>query len=127
MSDNYKRSGKYTVGDGEGAELPEWHADAACAPVTVQRPEMGKAWLEKYHAREVKAKEICASCPVRKLCIEDALEDRHAEGLRGGVFFDAGQVTKDGAKEIRKEFRILVPDSRIFGRKDRRGARAQTL
>lgn len=127
MSDNYKRSGKYSGGDGAGAVLPEWHAASACAPVTVARKEMGAAWLDQFHARQVEAKEICATCPVRELCVRDALEDRHAEGLRGGVFFEAGQVTQEGAREIRKKFAILVPEKRIFGRKDRRGARAEAV
>ena len=116
---NFKRNSKYTrvIGRAEssGEVLPEWHRDAACAEVTMAEPEMGSAWIDREHEQAARAKEICATCPVRRLCLQDALEDIHAQGVRAGVDWDGGQVDRDGAKEIRQKFRILVPERRIYG------------
>lgn len=116
---NLRRSGKYSgrVGRGEGfgERLPEWHADAACAEVTVQDRSMGAAWLDLEHPKKEQAKEICEDCPVRMLCLQDAMEDLHAEGVRAGIEFEEGQVTKFEALKVRKWFGLLVPRERVFG------------
>jgi WhiB family redox-sensing transcriptional regulator len=58
----------------------EWMADAACAQVdpAIFFPDPAAGWVPTRHALEV-----CASCPVRALCLADAPAwDRHS--IRGG-------------------------------------------
>lgn len=40
---------------------------------------------EEKAAREVRAKAICARCPVRETCLEFALQIREAHGVWGGM------------------------------------------
>lgn len=98
---------------------PEWREDAACA-----RPENQKIifterdiWFhpwedeanydeEQKERDEVKALSICFDCPVRDLCLRDALEDKDAiYGTRGGatesMIRSALSVDENG-KEIRR-------------------------
>ena len=68
-------------------EVPSWQFRAACrgeeaalffAPGYFERKE------EK-DAREVKAKEICARCPVRADCLEYAVRIKEPHGVWGGL------------------------------------------
>jgi len=40
-----------------------------------------------------KAKEICATCPVRGACLDYALTNHEPEGVWGGIFFENGKMT----------------------------------
>jgi WhiB family redox-sensing transcriptional regulator len=64
-----------------------WQFDAACrgedsalffAPGYFER-------REEKAAREVRAKAICAGCPVRETCLEFALGIRESHGVWGGL------------------------------------------
>ncbi|HLA93832.1 MAG TPA: WhiB family transcriptional regulator [Actinomycetota bacterium] len=64
-----------------------WQFDAACrgedsalffAPGYFER-------REEKAAREVRAKAICAGCPVRETCLEFALRIRESHGVWGGL------------------------------------------
>ena len=64
-----------------------WQFDAACrgedsalffAPGYFER-------REEKAAREVRAKAICADCPVRETCLEFALGIRESHGVWGGL------------------------------------------
>jgi WhiB family redox-sensing transcriptional regulator len=64
-----------------------WRSDAAChgdmgaAFYPPLRPEMRAAKL----SRESRAKAVCALCPVRHECLEQALASRERFGIWGGL------------------------------------------
>lgn len=39
-----------------------------------------------------RAKQVCATCPVRRQCLDGALERAEPHGVWGGELFDAGRV-----------------------------------
>jgi hypothetical protein len=93
----------------------EWREDAACRAAVTEEPSLSTAWdnidegtwEEDYFVSDPQAhvaKNICFACPVRKLCIEDALFDNEAEGIRGGFRFEKGYVSKEDARKMYKEF-----------------------
>ncbi|MEU6206388.1 WhiB family transcriptional regulator [Micromonospora musae] len=61
--------------------VPTWHEDAACRDFLddTMFPERG----DNPAARE--AKRICAACPVRSKCLNDALDRVDEHGIRGGL------------------------------------------
>ena len=69
-------------------DAPSWHAQAAC------QDETAELFYEVFHEsaqdrvhRQGAAKRVCATCPVRTVCLEDALADTiddQAE-VRGGM------------------------------------------
>lgn len=88
---------------------------AACRDAVLEEPSLATAWdnidagtweEENYvpDPQEFVAKNICFECPVRELCLRDALTDNEAEGLRAGFRFERGYVSKDDSRKIRKEF-----------------------
>ena len=46
-------------------------------------PEQGESELEK-QTREMRAKAVCNSCPVREPCLEFAMETNQKYGIWGG-------------------------------------------
>ncbi len=93
-----------------GWALPGWHDDAACNTATQTRDDMGLAWVhDEDGATTQEAKDICASCPVRRLCLQDAVDDPNAQGIRGGYRFHYGRaVSRDDLNSMRAEG-IRVP------------------
>ena len=72
-------------GFGERIEDQSWLAHAACQgrtslffPPYAERPQARRR-------REERAKAICATCPVRKPCLEYALRIREPHGIWGGL------------------------------------------
>ena len=65
-----------------------WQDAAACryAPVGLFFGPEGEQWHEK-EAREAAAKKVCARCPVRAACLDDAVTN----GIRFGVFGGTGE------------------------------------
>ena len=64
--------------------IPEWHKDAACrgrANPDLWFPEPGDPYARIKTAR---ALWICAHCPVRGICLDDALAKQEKHGIRGG-------------------------------------------
>ena len=63
--------------------IPEWHSDGLCRQVDAELffPLPG----QNDKARQ--AKEVCAVCPVQRLCLDEALatEPLHDWGVRGGT------------------------------------------
>ena len=57
---------------------PSWRADARCR--TVESPD-----LFYDPARKAEAKLVCAGCPVRGDCLDDALTRREELGIWGGL------------------------------------------
>ncbi|MDJ1136265.1 WhiB family transcriptional regulator [Streptomyces iconiensis] len=63
-----------------------WHNQAACLPTTTNPvdPEIffpEPEEMDRIHA----AKALCAQCPVRRTCLDAALEAGDREGIRGGM------------------------------------------
>ncbi|QIG57842.1 WhiB family transcription factor [Microbacterium phage PauloDiaboli] len=98
---------------------PEWREDAACAQPETNRLYFTERdiWFhvdadeEGYDPQqkerdEVKALSICFDCPVRDLCLRDALEDKEAiYGTRGGnteSMIRAALSVDETGKEIRR-------------------------
>jgi WhiB family transcriptional regulator, redox-sensing transcriptional regulator len=69
-------------------EAFKWQDAAACrsAPLDLFFGPEGEQQHEK-PAREAEAKKICARCPVRAACLDDAVTN----GIRFGVFGGAGE------------------------------------
>lgn len=88
-----------------------WEDDAFCRDAIALQPELVTAWDnidhgEKYlpDPQEDVAKRICAACPVRDMCIQDAVQSEISEGIRAGYRFHMGWVSRAEAREIQKEF-----------------------
>lgn len=61
-----------------------WIDEAACAVDPLREVRAWDYDVTKYRAE---AAAVCASCPVRAQCYEDAVADSGSEGMRGGVIF----------------------------------------
>lgn len=62
-------------------DLLPWYRDARCA-----HPDVGKDWFHSVDRREqAHAKRICQGCPVKDLCLEDALLRGDDWGVWGGL------------------------------------------
>lgn len=65
----------------------DWQEDAACRKyenVVFFGPDQGESELEK-QAREMQAKSICHTCPVKESCLEFAMETNQKYGIWGGM------------------------------------------
>jgi hypothetical protein len=63
-------------------------------------------------SRHRAAKRVCAGCPVRRLCYDDAYANKRA-GVYGGTVFDHGFWVAEGAKRAKALVQPVqdVPDS----------------
>lgn len=73
MSGNLRRLG-FT-----GANLPEWHAEGACAA----RSDLD--WYAETPGKVRAVKAVCAGCPVRVACLQWAIDRREAWGIWGAL------------------------------------------
>ena len=71
---------------------PAWQADAACRGMDVNLFHPPKGGTQT-------APKVCATCPARTDCLEDALADPHRPGWWGGV-------SHRGRKKILRERRL---------------------
>lgn len=64
-----------------------WQERAACKgpQAAVFFPPTHLERKEEREARERRAKEICASCPVRRQCLDYAVRIREPHGIWGGL------------------------------------------
>lgn len=60
--------------------IPTWHDRAAC-----REHDPAADWHTASPARSLRARIVCASCPVRFDCALDALERGEAHGIWGGL------------------------------------------
>ena len=65
----------------------DWQVKAACRgpQATVFFPPTHPERKDERAEREEHAKQICATCPVRKPCLEYALQIREPHGIWGGL------------------------------------------
>lgn len=86
-----------------------WRDEAACGTP----PEgMETAWIDEAHPSKEIAEEICDSCPVRKLCLLDAVKDTRSQGLRAGMWFDTGRLWRKDRQKLLVDFGIQIARSR---------------
>ena len=67
-----------------------WARDAACRDEDPElffppRPARGPGATRARHERLAKAKAVCARCPVRRECLQHALELPEEHGIWGGL------------------------------------------
>lgn len=88
-------------------EGEEWRKDAACQGVNTQVFfESGR------HADKSKAREICSTCPVRKVCLDYSIANGYEGGIWGGLDEEERRrIAKQGPK-IRKSMNSMVKDSK---------------
>ena len=65
----------------------DWQVKAACRgpQATVFFPPTHPERKDERAEREDRAKQICSTCPVRKPCLEYALQIREPHGIWGGL------------------------------------------
>jgi WhiB family transcriptional regulator, redox-sensing transcriptional regulator len=59
-----------------------WRQRGACRGLD---PEIFYPPVDEEEAEAAEAKAVCAGCPVRKACLEFALDTREADGIWGGT------------------------------------------
>lgn len=75
-------SGERTRGRPQGTQQDGWRDQAACrAGVTAVSPE---DWFLPNEAKALRAKAVCAGCPVREACLDYALRTQQPWGVWGG-------------------------------------------
>lgn len=89
------------TGESEEYTKDNWRKGAACHKALIADPTLRSAWFDQFDEEYERGKKICLGCPVRDLCLQDALNDPEAEGLRGGYWFDSGILPVSDAREIR--------------------------
>ncbi len=71
---------------GPNADLWDWQLEAACRGLDSDvffHPDRERG--EAREQREAAAKAICSACPVRRECLEHALDVREPYGVWGGL------------------------------------------
>lgn len=93
-----------TVGDLHA----EWRDDAKCFDYFGD-PIFESAWDVERSELHGHAKRICEEvCPVRLACLQDALLDPEAEGMRGGYVFENGRLPLAKAREIKSKLGLML-------------------
>lgn len=93
-----------------------WRDDAACDAITQAKPYMGTAWVKEDHPYSEDAKRICLGCDVRLKCLQAALDNPEADGLRGGYWFENGRLPVAVAREIRDTLPVVISSRQSLGR-----------
>jgi WhiB family transcriptional regulator, redox-sensing transcriptional regulator len=77
-------------GSGVSKLSTEWHDSALCRGEAGRDfyPPFGGERKRERVAREQRAKSICAACPVRSQCLEQAIASGERYGVWGGLTFD---------------------------------------
>jgi WhiB family redox-sensing transcriptional regulator len=67
-----------------------WWLRAACGPRDADLffPEPGSLSRKEWRRREEAAKQVCAVCPVRRFCLEEAMLTPEEYGVWGGLSAD---------------------------------------
>lgn len=94
----------------------EWRDESECYWRAKKDAFLESAWVDEEHPLKSAAKQICLSCPVRLLCLQDALDDEEAQGIRGGYEFDGGTVPVAVAREIRDTLGLRIRAHQSTGR-----------
>ena len=101
-------------------ELPvHWRDKARCFTLAQENDFLETAWVDEEHPFQEMAKKVCLGCPVRNMCLQDALEDEEAEGIRGGYLFESGRIPVAIAREIRDTMGLKIGPHQSTGRPKR--------
>lgn len=95
----------------------QWRDEAACASALDLNPDMAKpnAWLREENFFVDTVKRICGDCPVRLLCLKDAIDDKEAEGWRAGFYFDEGYLTPADNRAMNSVYHLTARTRRRPG------------
>ncbi|WP_279577674.1 WhiB family transcriptional regulator [Streptomyces sp. YIM 98790] len=81
-----------TTGSDDGAVLPlraladrTWHLEAACRDMDAEQSDAIFFPTPRDLVAITRAKQICARCPVRRTCLEAALDSVSKDGVWGGL------------------------------------------
>lgn len=85
-----------------------WKEKAYCAQRIQGDPSLAGAWITENGPDTEVARRICHVCTVRSDCLFAALEDPHAEGMRGGYQFSHGTLTADENRRLKREYSITT-------------------
>jgi hypothetical protein len=85
-----------------------WRAYSKCTDKAAEDSELAGAWISYDSPNKAKAIIICKSCPVRDMCLSDAVQDKAAEGIRGGFYFHRGKVIASDAEKIKAAFGLVA-------------------
>jgi hypothetical protein len=123
-SDEYQDDFDYDTEEYESLFEP-WRDKAKCFKVSSEKPYMMGAWdgpnEDKIsHPYSEAAAEICLTCPVRLLCLQGALSNPRAQGIRGGYTFDKGRLPVAQAREIRDTLGLTIGEHQSLGRPKKR-------
>lgn len=66
-------------------DSPAWHEDAECGKA--KNREYVKSFFANKPSQQQDALKLCNSCPVRRQCLQDALEDKVLWGVWGGLTY----------------------------------------
>lgn len=77
-----------------------WRDKSLCDSVIINHPQMGSSWINEEDSNIAEAKKVCAKCPVRAMCLIDALQDSQSEGLRAGYYFSNGTLSKEDLRQL---------------------------
>lgn len=84
-----------------------WRDEAACGEKA--HPTSEADWLAHDGTSLETAVNICENvCPVARQCLEDAATDPQAEGVRGGILFTGGRVTRTEAGKARRKYGMTL-------------------
>lgn len=100
-----------------------WRDEASCNFIVKVDKSMETAWdnidvgtwqktITEPDPKADIAKILCFDCPVRELCLRDAVNDNEAEGIRGGYRFENGTVSRSDARKIFHEWGIRTKVSK---------------
>lgn len=92
-----------------------WRDEASCSAIVKVDPSMQSAWdnidigtwektVTEPDPKADIASALCEDCPVRELCLRDALKDNEVEGLRAGFRFENGTTSQNDARRIFNEW-----------------------
>ena len=95
-----------------------WDAEASCKAIVAQEPEMATAWdnvdtgVGSVYVPDTLApiaERICKEvCPIKDICLQKALADEEAEGIRAGFRFHMGKVSSRDAYTLKREHHVKV-------------------
>jgi hypothetical protein len=103
----------------------DWRDESACGFETKNSPFMAGAWDGPNedgvsHPYAEQATEICIKrCPVRDICLQSALNNPKAQGIRGGYVFDNGRLPVAVAREIRDTMDLVPGPHQSLGKASR--------
>jgi hypothetical protein len=98
------------------ADPKNWRDDAACEKARFENPLLDVAWIDEESQFKKEATKICLSCKVRLVCLQDALDDPEAQGIRGGYEFDGGKLPVAQAREIRDTLDLRIGSHQSTGK-----------